>query len=659
VLEGSDVTVGTGRALVVAIGGGTRIGATAAAITLEETRSSPLGQKLGQMFGEGLPIIIGGGLLVTLAGVLWGRPLVPQLALGASVAIGAVPEGLPLLAGVAQAAVARRLASRNALVRRLSAVEALGRVDVACTDKTGTLTEGRPAVTCVASTEGQCESPELLSDSVRPILEAAALASPHPDAPSLASHPTDVAVVQGAERAGLTAIREAPREGEAPFEPSRGVHATRSSGRLFVKGAAEVLVPRCTEERSAGRDEQLTDAGRDALLQTAERLSGEGLRVLMIAEGSGDTSITDPRGLIALGYVGISDPLRPGVKSAVRRCEAAGVRVVMLTGDHPSTARAIAKHAGLARNGAEVLTGDELAALDEDELDRRLEHARVIARISPLDKLRIVEALQRRGHVVAMTGDGVNDAPALRLADVGVAMGRSGTDVAREAADVVLADDDFSTLVETFVEGRSFWHNIRRALALMLGGNAGELALMIAAGVGGLEAPLTSRQVLAVNLVTDVLPALSVAVQEPEHRDLAGLAREGTTALDAPLRRGILRRGIATSVPSFAAYLLASRTADPARRRAVAFTSVVSGQLAQTLDLGRTEGQLSPEVLGAVAGSAAFVGAALMFPPLQQFLGLALPTPFGLALCGAATFASLAISRILDADNGLNTSPAT
>ncbi len=658
VLEGSDVTVGTGRAVVVAVGRGTRIGATAAAIALEETAASPLGQKLGRMFAQGLPVIIGGGVLVVVTGVMWGRPLVPQLALGASVAIGAVPEGLPLLAGVAQAAVARRLASRQALVRRLAAVEALGRVDVACTDKTGTLTEGRPAVTCVADVDGRCDSPERLSEPAQRILEVAAMASPHPDAPSLSSHPTDLAVVRAAERAGATTMLAAARQEEAPFEPSRGFHATRSGGRLFVKGAAEVLASRCDRLRRGDSEERLTAGRRAVLLATAERLAAQGLRVLLVAEGPANGATDDPGGLTALGYVGISDPLRPGVPAAVGRCEAAGVRVVMLTGDHPATAVAIAAEAGLTRNGSEVLTGDLVASLDDDELDQRLEHVRVIARISPLDKLRIVEALQRRGHVVAMTGDGVNDAPALRLADVGVAMGRSGTDVAREAADVVLAEDDFSTLVEAFVEGRGFWHNIRRALALLLGGNAGELGLMIAAGVAGLAAPLTTRQVLAVNLVTDVLPAVSVAVQEPEHRDLRLLSREGTAALDAPLRRGIVRRGIATMVPSFGAYLLASRAANPARRQAVAFTSVVSGQLAQTLDLGRSEGRLSPEVLRAVAGSAAFVAAALMFPPLQRFLGLAFPTPFGLVLAGAATVGSLAISRILMAHDEPNQSPA-
>ncbi len=306
--------------------------------------------------------------------------------------------------------------------------------------------------------------------------------------------------------------------------------------------------------------------------------------MLVVAEGSSGIPVEDPHGLVALGFLGISDPLRPGVPAAVRRCHDAGVRVVMLTGDHPATARTIANEAGLPVDEHGILTGSDIAELDNGELDRRLEHAAVIARVTPLDKLRIVESLQRQGHIVAMTGDGVNDAPALRLADVGVAMGRGGTEVARQAADVVLADDDFSTLVEALVEGRSFWRNIRRALGLLLGGNLGELGLEVGASVLGLASPLTSRQILAVNLVTDVLPALAVALQQPEHRHLSALAREGASALDAPLRNDILRRGLATGAPTLAAHLLMLRSGGLPEARAVAFASIVSTQLAQTLE---------------------------------------------------------------------------
>jgi magnesium-transporting ATPase (P-type) len=322
----------------------------------------------------------------------------------------------------------------------------------------------------------------------------------------------------------------------------------------------------------------------------------------------------------------------------------------MLTGDHPATAKAIARGAGLPAEDERMLTGDEVTGLDDDTLAERLERATIIARTTPLQKLRIVESLRGSGHVVAMTGDGVNDAPALRLADVGVAMGRGGTEVARHAADLVLVDDEFSTLAEAFVEGRGFWHNMRRALGLLLGGNAGEVGLMTAAAVTGLASPLTARQVLTVNLVTDVLPAVSVAVQPPEHRNLAELSREGGAALDAPLRADIVRRGIATGVPSFGAYVLASRTLSPAAGRSVAYLSIVTTQLAQTVDLGQAEGRLTGSVLGAVAGSLVVVAMTLTVPSLRGFLGLASPTVPGLVIAGGASILAVLVGRGVPVD---------
>ena len=645
VLEGSDVVVGTGRAVVVAVGRDTRMGATAAALAGEDPRPSPLTARLNQMLRRVLPLVAAGGAIVFASGLLRGRALLPQLAIGASIAVAAVPEGLPLLARIGEAAVARRLAGRRALVRHLSAVEALGRVDVACADKTGTLTEGRLALRLVADVDGEISLPTGLAPDPRRVLLTATLAGPHPDASDAFRDPTDAVVSEAARDAGMEDELRAERESELPFDSARGFHANVVAGRLCAEGAAESLVPRCDRVRRGGEERILEKDGKEELLAQARHLAERGLRVLMVAEGSPNAPLDDPRGLVALGFLGISDPLRPAVPEAVRRCHDAGVRVIMLTGDHPSTARAVAYEAGLP-DGDRVLTGLEIAGLDDEELDLRLERTTIVARVTPLDKLRIVESLQRRGHVVAMTGDGVNDAPALRLADVGVAMGRGGTEVARQAADVVLADDDFSTLVEALVEGRSFWRNIRRALGLLLGGNLGELGLEVGASVLGLASPLTTRQILAVNLVTDVLPALAVALQQPEHHDLGALSREGASALDKPLRNDILRRGIATAAPALAAYILSLRSGGLPEARTVAFASIVATQLAQTLDAGRAEGGLSRSVLGAVTGSAGMLVAALVARPLRGFFGLAVPGPLGWILVGAGALVAVLIGRV-------------
>jgi cation-transporting ATPase I len=679
VLEGSGVVVGTGHAVAVAIGRQTRLGATAAALSHEELQESPFGARLARLLQLALPIAAAGGVTVIVSGLLWGKPLVSQVSVGASIALAVVPESLPLLAGTGQVGVARRLARRRALLRRLPAVEALGRVDVACADKTGTMTEGRLTVRLVADlSEFRDQKSEVqeqgvvganfsspasdfrsLSPDAREVLRTAALASPHPEATDAVAHPTDVAVIAAAQAAGLGDELSQPHQREAPFDPDRSYHAAVVGGRLRVKGAPEAVCFRCTWLRRAGIDQPLDETGRQALLEQANAFSALGLRILMVADGPADTSVDDPQALRALGFVGISDPLRSNVSAAVRRCREAGVRILMITGDHPVTARTIAHEAGLL-DGGDMLTGVELAELDDEELDRRMEKATVIARATPLDKLRIIESLRRRGHTVAMTGDGVNDAPALRLADVGVAMGRSGTEVARQAADVVLADDDFATLVEALVEGRGFWRNMRRALGLLLGGNLGELGLIVGTTILGFDSPLNTRQILAVNLITDALPALSVVLQQPEHRNLAGLAREGTAALDDSLRRDVFRRGMATALPALAAYLLVRGRSTPPQAGAVAFGTIVATQLAQTLDAGWSEGNLNFPVLGAVGGSAAFLVSTLTLSPLRNLLGLAMPTAAGWSLIGTGAVAAVALSRLLAAaGSGGSTKPST
>lgn len=665
VLEGSDVLVGTGQAVVVAVGTHTRMGATAAALSLEENRDSPLGRRLGQVLRLALPLAAGGGAIAALAGVFRGQTLVSQLTLGLSTALSALPEGLPLLAGAGQAGVARRLAGRKALVRRLAAVEALGRVDVACTDKTGTLTVGRLALRLIADGDTEADFPPSplggeasgarggLPDSLRSILLTAALASPHPEASDANAHPTDVAVVRAAREAGLLDELRIERKAEDPFDPAQSFHATVVQGRLCVKGAPEVLAPRCRRIRRNGVDSPLDESGRVQLLVRALQLGERGLRILWVAEGPPDTSVEDPQGLVALGFLGISDPLRPNVGEVVRRCQEAGVRVLMVTGDHPATARTIATEAGLLADGrGEVVTATELAELADADLDARIEHASVIARATPLDKVRIIESLRRQGHTVAMTGDGVNDAPALRLADVGVAMGRGGTEVARQASDVVLADDEFATLVEALVEGRGFWRNMRRGVGLLLGGNAGELGLIVGASVLGFHAPLNTQQILVVNLITDALPALAVVLQQPEHRHLAGLAREGLSALDASLRADVLRRGVATGLPALVASLWTLHRAGPAEARTVAFASIVLNQLAQTLDAGRVEGTLSNTVIAAVAGSTGLLVSLLTVRPLRDLLALVAPTPLAWATVGSSALAAVLVGRGLSLLDG-------
>lgn len=655
VLAGSDVTTGTGRAVVIAVGRQTRMGATTAALAVDENEQSPLGVRLSRLLRLSLPISIGGGILVILAGLLRGQPTGALIATGATLALTAVPEGLPVLARVGEAGVARRLADRKAIVRRLSSVEALGRVDVACTDKTGTLTEGHLALSLLATSgheekkfSGESNTSGELSSALRSVLLTGALACPHPDAPDAKAHPTDIAVVRGAENAGLDL--HVPHEKELSFDPVRAFHATLIQGRLCMKGAPETLISRCRFEMQHGERQPLDEDARHALHDYATQLAARGLRVLMVAEGSADTPLNNPQGLTVLGFLGISDPLRPNVQAAVRRCQEAGVRVIMITGDHPATARAIGAEAGLltgenARN--QVITGPELAELQNGEFAERLEQVTIIARATPLDKLRIVEGLQRRGHIVAMTGDGVNDAPALRLANIGVAMGQGGTEVARQTADLVLADDNFVTLVEALVEGRSFWHNIRRALGLLLGGNLGELGLVTGASLLGLAFPLTASQILAMNAITDILPATAVALQQPEHRRLADLSREGANALDTPLRNDILRRSSATALPSLAAYGIMTALGSLPQARSVAYGCIIATQLAQTLDAGRAEGTLTRTVGFAVTGSAAVLLATFTIPPLRTFLSLVMPTPVGWVLIGSSALIAVIMARVL------------
>jgi len=643
VLEGSDVIVGAGRAVVVAIGRHTRLGATAVAMNVSAERTSPLDTRLARMLRVAVPACLAGSALTGVAVFVFGSlPLVEGMTLGVTTALATIPAGLPVAAGAGQAAAAARLARHNVLVRSLTGIEALGRVDVACIDKTGTLTEGHLSLSLVADLKQEEAWPAPLADDFLHVLRIGALASLHPDHVHPTLHATDAAVVQAAHEAGLGDELRVLRDAEAPFDAARGFHGALVGGRLCIKGAPERVAPRCIRIG----ERLLDDAGRRELLDRASRLAARGLRMLLVAEGPADAPPHDPAELTVVGFLGLTDRVRPSAPAAVARCHDAGIRVLMLTGDHLATARTIGHRVGLYRDERdEALTAAELLELPPASLDERLQRVAIVARATPADKVKIIQGLHRRGHTVAMAGDGINDAPALRQADVGLAMGRGGTEAAQQAADVVLADDEFEKLAEALVEGRSLWRNMRHALCQTLGGNIAELGLYAGVASAGLPAPLAPAQVLLVGLITDALLPLATAMRPPQQRILARLTREGLSGLDAHLPRDLVRHGLATGVPTLGAYFWMHAAAGPVEAGAVAFASLIGTQLAQTLEAGKAQGLLSPSVLAAVGGSLAALGLAFGVPPVRDFFGLVAPSALGWGAVGASSVAAAAISR--------------
>jgi Ca2+-transporting ATPase len=438
-------------------------------------------------------------------------------------------------------------------MRRLAAVETLGSTSVICTDKTGTLTRDEMTVRRLyvagefvdvtgagyAPGGGFCRgdaaldvtqlTTDALGGPVRELLTAGALASDAhlvrdtaQDAWTIRGDPTEGALVVAAAKAGLhkTDLRAAlPRVHEIPFSSESKrmttLHAGSEGVVAFAKGAPEVIVAACSAEQTAAGPVPLDAPARARILEAAQHMARDALRVLAIASRRDATPATAESQMTLLGLVGMSDPPRPEARAALETCERAGIRVVMITGDHPLTAESIAREIGVLKHGR-VVTGVELGALDAAALAREVTQIDVFARVSPADKLRVVEALQQRGHVVAMTGDGVNDAPALKKADVGIAMGVTGTDVAREAAAMTLTDDNFASIVAAVEEGRGIFDNIKKYLMFLLSSNIGEIGLMAGTALLGMPLPLTAVQILYVNLATDGLPALALAVDPPK-----------------------------------------------------------------------------------------------------------------------------------------------
>ncbi|MCL4291797.1 MAG: cation-transporting P-type ATPase [Acidimicrobiia bacterium] len=678
---GSFVVEGEGSGRVVAVGSGTALAAVARMVRAAHRPRSPLAAELGRVVRIVAAVAVGVGVAFFGVALLLGDPPGKGFLFAIGVTVALVPEGLLPTVTLSLAVGAQRMARRDALVRRLESVETLGSTTFICTDKTGTLTRNEMSVVRIwtplggASVRGEGYVPEgevrpdggTPIDALRRLALAAARCSTgraarRGDAWVAQGDPTEAALDVLARRLGVDLPAERARRPIAarfPFDPERRRMSVVIGDELHVKGAPDSVLPLCTDVGEApARLELMTGAGLRVLAVAGRRLVG----------GEPPAGALDAeRDLELIGLVAIEDPPRDGVSGAIAACRAAGIRVAMLTGDHPATARAIAREVGLVTGTERVVLGRDLPD-DEDALGELLDHdGVVVARVSPEHKLRIAGALQARGHVVAMTGDGVNDGPALQKADIGIAMGRTGTDVAREASDLVLLDDDFSTIVAAVEQGRATFSNVRRFLTYHLTDNVAELTPFLVWALSGGRVPLALGvlQVLSLDIGTDLLPALALGAERPGPTALRGPPMRGRL-----LDRGVLRRAFGVLGPTEATMVMAAfvttflaagwRPASPfpgghltLAASGAAFSAAVIGQAANAFAC-RSE-HLTPfrlgwfgnrMLLGAVGTELAALAVLLVAGPVARLLEMAPPTSAGFAVAVLAAPAVLAADAL-------------
>ncbi|MBY0132313.1 cation-translocating P-type ATPase [Bacillus cereus] len=527
------VTYGRGVGVAVETGMNSQIGKIATLLHEADDDMTPLQKSLAQV-GKYLGFVaVAICIVMFLIGFLQGRDTLEMFMTAISLAVAAIPEGLPAIVSIVLAIGVQRMIKQNVIIRKLPAVEALGSVTIICSDKTGTLTQNKMTVTHFYSdnTYDRLESLNVNNDAQRLLLENMVLCN---DASynneSQTGDPTEIALLVAGttfnmQKDHLEKIHE--RVNEVPFDSDRKmmstVHTYDESYYSMTKGAIDKLLPRCTHIFKNGKIEILTDSDKNQILKAAGAMSQEALRVLSFAFKQYDSNDVDinhlEKSLIFIGLVGMIDPPRTEVKDSIKECKKAGIRTVMITGDHKDTAFAIAKELGIAEEISEIMIGTELDNISDTELASKINHLNVFARVSPEHKVKIVKALRAKGNIVSMTGDGVNDAPSLKQADVGVAMGITGTDVAKGAADVVLTDDNFSSIVKAVEEGRNIYRNIKKSILFLLSCNFGEIIALFLAILLGWATPLRPIHILWVNLITDTLPALSLGV-DPEDPDV-------------------------------------------------------------------------------------------------------------------------------------------
>jgi len=690
--KGTAVTRGAGIGIAVATGMETELGNIAALTESAEGEASPLEKRLDRLGGHLIWATLTLTAFIAATGIYVGHDTITMIKTAVALAVAAVPEGLPIVATVALARGMWRMARRNALIKNLSAVETLGATTVILTDKTGTLTENRMTVVRLKLAEGdvriahgrQAGEPAFTSDNDRiaptdlPIetaLRTAVLCnnatlSPVPAEQEMAKaigDPMEVALLVAGKAAGLERVallEKTPEIREEAFSPDTKMMATfhDDDGRCLVavKGAPEAVIERSSSVITSGGSMPLDEAGRREWGRMNEEMASEGLRVLGLAMKETETETVDPyAGLTLIGLVGLLDPPRPEVANAIASCRDAGVRVVMLTGDHAATAKAIAKEVGLAVNGAATIDARAPKEIDSSvtEDGRRILDASILARVSPEAKLDLVTLYQRAGAIVAMTGDGVNDAPALKKADIGVAMGQRGTEVAREAADMVLRDDAFASIVVAMRQGRVIFDNIRKFVIYLMSCNLSEIMVIGIATLSGLPLPLLPLQILYLNLVTDVFPAFALGVSEGNPNVMRRPPRDPKEPILSVERWiSISVYGAVITAATLGAFSLALTTFGMTQEAAltVSFLTLAFSQLWHVFnmrepdeDRARNEVTENPFIWGALALCIMLIAAAVYVPGLSRVLGMTAPDVTSWMLILASSLTVLIFGQIV------------
>lgn len=637
VFSGCSITYGTASAVVTATGMNTEMGKIANLLDHEADTQTPLQKKLAQL-GKYLGILaLAACAIVFAVGIANGIPALEIFMTAVSLAVSAIPEGLPAIVTVVLSIGVQRMVKKNAIIRRLPAVETLGSASIICSDKTGTLTQNRMTlVKAYLNTTGKLEEiSSQNSEEVKLLLQYGSLCCDgsvvfHGEEEQHIGDPTETAIVLAAHKNGMPKEdlnKQYPRLAEIPFDSDRKLMTTVNlideEKIVIVKGAFDIMASRCTEGDLA------------AARAVNDEMSSSALRVLAIAYKKIDNVPDNPtsddleNNLTFMGLVGMIDPPRPEAMAAVATCRKAGIKPIMITGDHVVTASAIAKELGILQEGDRAITGAQLDAMSSSELDAQVETISVYARVSPENKIRIVKAWQGKNHVVSMTGDGVNDAPALKAADIGCAMGITGTDVAKGAADMTLTDDNFATIVDAVREGRGIYANIKKVVGFLLGTNIGEIITVFTAMLFWHKSPLLSMQLLWINLVTDSLPAIALGM-EPVEKDIMEQPPkpkdEGLFAHGYGLR--IILQGAMFGILSLIAFKTGeTRTGQLAGGQTMAFMVLALSQVVQAFNMRSEHSLFKIGVFGnhklnwAVLTSAALV-ALVLFTPLSTAFGL-------------------------------------